>query len=140
MVEGAVYRALFEAIERAGLPCRVLPDGPTLRIDETAAYAPHVLVTRGATLDPSRLEVADPLVVVEVLSSSTRRVDLAAKLAGYVGCRASPLPDCRSRPAAGRPSRARSGETLTTGVITDGRVALDPPGIAVDLDDFYRTR
>ncbi|EJW10260.1 hypothetical protein A33M_0273 [Rhodovulum sp. PH10] len=99
-----------------------------------------MLVTRGATLDPSRLEVADPL-VVEVLSSSTRRLDLPAKLAGYVR-----LPSLAhylivdpARPLVVRHARG-PGDTLTTRVITDGRVALDPPGIAVALDDFYRTR
>src|SRR5690242_18210499 len=82
-VKYAVQTALLAAIRARGLPCHMLPDGMTVRIEEKTAYEPDALVYCGERLPPSALEVPAPIVVVEVLSPSTRRVDALAKLAGY---------------------------------------------------------
>ncbi|CAO4184962.1 hypothetical protein CLBKND_04531 [Methylorubrum aminovorans] len=42
--ELATYQALGAAIRTAGLPCRVLPDGVTVRIDAFASFEPDALV------------------------------------------------------------------------------------------------
>ena len=57
-----------------------LPDGMTVRINDLTAYEPGALVYCGTKLAPRAIEVANPVIVVEVLSPSTRHVDLAAKL------------------------------------------------------------
>ena len=44
---------------------------------------PDALVYCGTKLSPSAIEVPHPVVVVEVLSPSTRHIDLSAKLADY---------------------------------------------------------
>ena len=60
-----------------------LPDGMTVRIDDVTAYEPDALVYCGTKLPPSAVEVPNPVIVVEVLSPSTRHIDLSAKLADY---------------------------------------------------------
>src|SRR5690348_6036188 len=75
--------ALLAGIRARRLPCHMLPDGMTVRIDETTAYEPDALVYCGARLGSSAVEVPAPVIVVEVLSPSTRRIDASAKLAGY---------------------------------------------------------
>ena len=46
-----------------------------MRIDDATAHEPDALVYCGPRLAPSSLEVPNPLIVVEVLSPSTRHVD-----------------------------------------------------------------
>jgi len=79
----AITKALESGIDRAGLSCWALPDGMTVRIDQDTAYEPDALVYCGERLAEDALEVPAPVIVVEVLSPSTRHVDAAAKLAGY---------------------------------------------------------
>jgi Uma2 family endonuclease len=81
--KAAVHAALLAAIRARGLACHALPDGMTVRIDERTAYEPDALVYCGTKLQPSAVEVPRPIVVVEVLSPSTRHIDLSAKLADY---------------------------------------------------------
>jgi Uma2 family endonuclease len=88
-VKYAVQTALLVAIRARRLPCHMLPDGMTVRIDETTAYEPDALVYCGERLPPSAIEVPAPIVVVEVLSPSTRRIDACAKLAGYFRLRSA---------------------------------------------------
>src|SRR5688572_31146661 len=82
-VKFAVQTALLAAIRRAGVPCHMLPDGMTIRIDEDTAYEPDALVYCGPKIPHSAIEVPNPLILVEVLSPSTRHIDASAKLAGY---------------------------------------------------------
>src|ERR1700740_1977051 len=55
--KAAVYVALLTAIRRRGVPCHVLPDGLTVRIDETTAYEPDAIVYCGEELDPAAIEI-----------------------------------------------------------------------------------
>ena len=81
--KAAVYAALAAGIRQRHLPCHALPDGVTVRINDETVYEPDALVYCGDKLAPSALEVPNPVVIVEVLSPSTRRVDASLKLAGY---------------------------------------------------------
>jgi Uma2 family endonuclease len=137
-VKYAVQTALLAGIRAHGLPCHMLPDGMTVRIDERTAYEPDALVYRGERLAPSALEMPAPVVVVEVLSPSTRRIDALAKLAGYFR-----LPSVAhyliidpAKPLVVHHARG-SGETILTRVVTQGSIELDPPGMAVTVADIY---
>ena len=77
------YVALREAIKQAGKPCWALPDGMTVRIAADVAYEPDALVYCGDRLPGDRLEVPNPVIVVEVLSPATGQVDKTRKLTGY---------------------------------------------------------
>jgi Uma2 family endonuclease len=137
-VKFAVQAALLAGIRARGLPCHMLPDGMTVRIDEMTAYEPDALVYCGAKLAPSATEVPAPTVIVEVLSPSTRRIDTSDKLAGYfrVPSVAHYLIVDSDKPLVVHHARG-SGETILTRVVTQGTIELDPPGLAVALADLY---
>jgi Uma2 family endonuclease len=82
-VKFAAQAALLTSIRRVSLPCHMLPDGMTVRIDQNTAHEPDALIYCGSKLPGSTLEVPNPLIVVEVLSPSTRHIDASVKLAGY---------------------------------------------------------
>ena len=82
-LKGAIYAQLAEAIRSAGLPCEAYPDGMVVEVDAETVYEPDALVRCGAPLPDDAVKVTDPIIVVEVLSPSTRARDTGAKLADY---------------------------------------------------------
>ncbi len=82
--KGAMYRALCDAIDRAGLPCFVAVDGPMVRLSAGKMARPDVLVHCGADVDPDAQEVPNPVILVEVLSPSTRTRDHGVKRQDYL--------------------------------------------------------
>ncbi|MBI1868389.1 MAG: Uma2 family endonuclease [Methylocystis sp.] len=134
----AVQKAFDAAIQARRLPCRVMPDGMAVRIDETTAYEPDALVYCGPKLEPDTLLVENPIIVVEVLSPSTGRNDALRKLAGYF--RAPSVahylivdPD---EPLIIHHARS-AGEAIVTRIVREGRIMLDPPGFELALADVY---
>src|SRR5262245_54629268 len=73
LVKGAVFVALREAVNRAGLPCAVFPDGATVVIDNEHAREPDAAVQRGVAGDLDSMILEAPLIVVEVTSPSSER-------------------------------------------------------------------
>ena len=135
--KAAVYNALLAGIRARHLSCHVFPDGMTVRIDETTAYEPDALVYCGEKLPPSAIGVPEPVIVVEVLSPSSRQVDLAIKLAGYF------LLPSLAHYLIVDPTRSlilhhsRTGDAILTRVVTEGAIVLDPPGLELALADVY---
>jgi Uma2 family endonuclease len=136
--KAAVHAALLAGIRTRRLQCHALPDGMTVRIDDTTAYEPDAVVYCGSKLPPAALEVPDPVVVVEVLSPSTRRIDITAKLADYfrVPSVAHYLIVDPERPRIIHHARAE-GDTILTRIVSEGSIKLDPPGIELALADVY---
>ncbi|MCC6775866.1 MAG: Uma2 family endonuclease [Hyphomicrobiales bacterium] len=75
-----VQTALLGGIQRGGLPCHMLPDGMTVRVDRDTAFEPDALVCCGEETADDALEVSNPIILVEVLSSSSGRIDASTKL------------------------------------------------------------
>src|SRR5688500_12660530 len=71
----AVFDALRAAVAAAGLPCEAFIDGIAVRIDEATVYEPDVLLRCGTPVADDCIEIVDPVVVVEVLSPSSRHKD-----------------------------------------------------------------
>jgi Uma2 family endonuclease len=137
-IKFAVHRALFAAIRAAKLTCHVLPDGMTVRIDQTTAYEPGAVIYSGEKISRSAVEVPNPAIVVEVLSPSTRQFDVSIKLAGYFR-----LPSVAhylivdpSEPMVVHHARG-VGADIITRVVTEGTIALDPPGLDLAVEDIY---
>ncbi len=84
------------------------------------------------------LEVPNPVIVVEVLLPSTRHIDASAKLAGYFSL-ASVHHYLIIDPEPHRLIHHARGEedTITTRLLSEGVLRLDPPGIAVDIDEVF---
>jgi Uma2 family endonuclease len=136
--KAAVHATLLAGIRARGLPCYVLPDGMTVRINDVTAYEPDALVYCGAKIAPSAIEVPNPIIVVEVLSPSTRHIDLSAKLADYFR-----LPSIMhylivdpAKPRIVHHARA-AGDTILTRIVSEGHIVLDPPGLEFAMADIY---
>ena len=115
-VKYAIQTALLNAIRRAGLPCHMLPDGMTVRVDAATAYEPEALVYCGAKLPPSALEVPNPLIVVEVISPSSKKLDGSIKLADYFRVASVMKPSSTiARSVASGPSSPLMGLITATG-------------------------
>ena len=134
----AVQVALVEAIRKAGLPCHMLPDGMTVRISNHTAHEPDALVYCGPKLPSDAIEVPTPIIVVEVLSPSTRRIDASAKLTGYFS-----LPSVHHYLIVdpGKPPlihHQRQGDgTILTRLVGEGAVRLDPPGLEIQAEALF---
>jgi Uma2 family endonuclease len=134
----AVQMALVAGIRGRSLPCHVLPDGMTVRINDLTAHEPDALVYCGLELAASALEVPNPIIVVEVLSPSTRRIDASLKLAGYFG-----VPSVMhyvivdpDQPLIIHHERGANDQILTR-IVQAGTIRLDPPGLELMLDEIY---
>jgi Uma2 family endonuclease len=136
-IKGKVFIALTAAVASAGLPCEVLVDGPTIEVGESD-YEPDVIVRCGSdALSGDSLAVPDAVLIVEVLSPTTRRIDVSQKLVDYFQVPTVQhyliLFADRIRAIHHR----RVGDRIETRVLAAGDVVLDPPGIAVPLASFY---
>ena len=137
-VKFAAQTALRDAIRQAGVPCRMLPDGMTVRVDDHTAFEPDALVYCGERLPPDAVEVPAPVVVVEVLSPSTRGVDTGLKAVGYLR-----VPSIQHYLLV-EPGQhmvvyhRRTGPgTFETTLVPRGPLRLDPPGLELDVASFF---
>jgi Uma2 family endonuclease len=133
-----VWLALRDAIETAGLTCEALPDGMTIKVDEHTAYEPDAVVHCDEALADDAVIVPAPVIVVEVLSPTTRARDAGAKLADYFR-----LPSVRHYLLVQTERRTvihhrrGDGSDIETRIVTAGTLKLDPPGLTLDLDRIY---
>jgi Uma2 family endonuclease len=136
----AVHAALRAGIRQRQLSCYAVPDGLTVRIDDTTAYEPDALVYCGERLPRTTVEIVNPVILVEVLSPSTRRIDVSAKLSGYFR-----LPSVAHYLIVDLTQRvilhhARStDDAILTRILRDGSIALDPPGLELAVSDIFGT-
>ncbi len=138
-VKARIHRALSDAIEREGLPCEAVPDGVAVQVSADTVYEPDSSVRCGPRLPGDTVKILDPVVVVEVLSPSTRAHDAGAKLGGYFqmpSVRHYLLLDVKSRTVIHH-ARAADGGEIATRIARDGAVRLDPPGIALDVAGLF---
>jgi Uma2 family endonuclease len=137
-VKFAMQAALAAGIRARGLHCHMLPDGMTVRVDARTAYEPDALVYCGAEVALTALEIPNPVIVVEVLSPSTRRIDISKKLADYFR-----LPSVvhyliveSAGPLILHHTRG-TGEAIVTRIVREGTITLDPPGLELAVTDVY---
>jgi Uma2 family endonuclease len=128
----AALLALREAVTAAKLPCEVMTDGMAVRIDEHTAYEPDALV-HCERLPGGMMIVANPVIIVEVLSPTTAHTDTSAKLIGYFK-----LPSVAHYLVIDPDARtvthySRSG---TPSVLNAGPLRLDPPGLDLTVEDL----
>ena len=135
----AVQKELERALIAAGSPCHMLPDGMTVRVADNSSFEPDALVHCGEETGDDEVEVKAPVIVVEVISPSTRRIDATQKLEGYFRLPSiehyliiSPI-----RPPLILHSRQADGAILTR-LIHMGSLHLDPPGITLEVAKLFR--
>jgi Uma2 family endonuclease len=136
--KGEAYAALRDAVRRAGLHCRALPDGVAVRISAKATYQPDASVYCGPRPPTDAQAIESPVVVVEVLSPTTAAIDHGRKLSGYFS-----LPSVHhylildpERRVVIHHKRGQ-GEAIETRVLSEGAVKLDPPGFEVAVEALF---
>jgi Uma2 family endonuclease len=133
-----VWQALHQALVGARLDCIALPDGMAVTIDDGLVYEPDALVRCGAALSPDTLTISDPVMVVEVLSPSTRARDSGAKLEDYFRLASLVhylIVKTETRSVIHHQRQSDGG--ITTRILRAERLELSPPGITVDVASFF---
>jgi Uma2 family endonuclease len=131
-------RALDEAIARAAVPCRFVLDSAAVRIDARNSYQPDVMVYCGEPVSGDALVIANPVIVVEVLSPGNAMKDLRDKLQGYFR-----VPSVQYYLIADPDTRvvihhARGhDDAVATRVGSEGSIILDPPGLTLALSAIF---
>jgi Uma2 family endonuclease len=136
-VKARVWAALDRGINGAGLDCEALSDGVTIEVDEDTDYEPDAVVNRGPAASPDAIAATNPVIVAEVLSPGTQSIDTGEKLAGYFR-----LPSVQHYLIVSTRRREvihhrRDGAEIASHVINIGGIELDPPGIAIGIDERY---
>ena len=132
------WQALDRAIRVAGLPCEALADGVTVEVSDDFDYEPDAVVNCGESMADDAVAAPNPVIVVEVLSPSTKSVDTGAKLADYFR-----VPSIqhylivRADRRAVIHHRRRDDGGIDTQLVSEGRITLDPPGISIQVEDLY---
>ena len=139
LVKAEVWRLLRDAVLAADLPCIAFPDGVTVPVTDSHARRPDVALQCGGDIDLDAVTCESPLVLVEIASPSSARVDTTSKLAEYMGLdsvRHYLVIDPEAR-LAYHHSRSAAGGDIRTRILTDGAFELDPPGISLALADCF---
>jgi Uma2 family endonuclease len=132
--KGAAYRALWDAVRAAGLPCEVFIDGIAITVNENTVRIPDVIVECGVEPRPAAMVADSPLVVVEVVSRSSERDDVDTKFMDYfsvAGIRHY-LILFPERRAVVHHQRSEQGK-IESAIVNEGEIVLDPPGISVSV-------
>ncbi len=74
-VKSEALIALRASIASGGLGCEAIGDGISVRIDDVTVYEPDALVRCGPKAPSDVIAVDDPVIVVEVVSPSSRGID-----------------------------------------------------------------
>lgn len=131
------WLALRTAVLAGKLPFTVLGDGATVIVDDHTVYEPDVTVQCGAEIDLDAVTADRPVIVVEVVSPSSRNIDVGAKLSDYFEIESIQhylILDPEKRRAI---HHARDGARIASTVLRDGTLTLDPPGITVEVADLF---
>jgi Uma2 family endonuclease len=136
-IKGEAFAALRSAIAAAGLACEVLIDGPTIEVGESD-YELDVIVRCGTeVVSDDSLAIPDAMILVEVLSPTTRRTDVSQKLVDYFKVPSVQHYLILFADRVQAIHHRRAGDRIETRVLTVGDVSFDPPAIVVPIEKFY---
>jgi Uma2 family endonuclease len=138
LTKAQIWRRMAEAVEAGSLPCQVYPEGMAVEVGERTVYEPDALLRCGTPLPADAIKLNDPVIIVEVLSPSTRARDAGAKLEDYFR-----LPSLRHYLIVKTENRtiihhARDANgIILTRIVREGPLLFEPPGITL-TDCFPR--
>jgi Uma2 family endonuclease len=136
-VKARIFKALERSVHEGNLSYFAGPDGMTVRINDGTAFEPDALVAPLPEPADDSLEVPNPVIVVEVLSPSTARVDATTKLRGYFEVPSVDhymIVDPEDRSVT---HHKRGTTAIETRVVTEGTVTLEPPGLEIRLVGIF---
>jgi len=134
----AALQALKAAVASSGLEYQAFGDGVTVEIGEDTDFEPDALVNLGPRPGPNDIAAPNPVIVVEMLSPGTRSIDTGEKLAGYFRVPSIQhylIVSARRREVVHHP---RAAGAIVSTVVTEGEIALDPPGVSIGVAAIYR--
>jgi Uma2 family endonuclease len=134
-----IWRALADALERSDARCEAFVDGLGVAVDSQTVYEPDVLVNCGEPIAPDVMLAPSPVVIVEVLSPSSRTIDKSVKLAGYFkldSLRHYLVVDLEHRTVL-HYGRRGADEPILLRIVTEGAIRLDPPGLDLTLTEIF---
>lgn len=137
-VKMRVTRALENQISLRKLQCEALVDGMAIRVDDYTIFEPDALVRCGPDLPEDTLVLTDVLIVVEVVSPSSQRIDALYKLRHYFR---SPSIEhylilIPAEKYAIHHRRHPNGK-IDTHICSTGVMRFDPPGIELDINEIF---
>ncbi len=113
-------------------------NGLSSAIRRATIYEPDALVRCGEPLPDDAVRIVDPVVVVEVLSPSSRTRDTGWKLEDYF--RLASVRHYLIVETGGRSvihHRKDAAGRIETRILRGGALELDPPGLAVAVETFF---
>jgi Uma2 family endonuclease len=133
ILKGDVFRALDRAFD--GTACHVFPDGVQILTSEISAI-PDAVVTC-APVDLSTPVVAEPIIIVEVMSPSSEADDTHRKWFSY-----RKIPSLRHYLVVAQNQRlvqvhTRAGDVWRERFVSSGSVELDDPPLRLEFGDLY---
>ncbi|MGH6913666.1 MAG: Uma2 family endonuclease [Geminicoccales bacterium] len=136
LIKGNVHAALMHALRGTG--CRPLVDGAIAEVDGSSLI-PDIVVTC-SPLDFSTPRVDDPVVIIEITSSSSENDDIGRKLALYLK-----IPSLRhhivvrqdARQIVHHQRRDDLGGMFLTNIAPSDPLRLDPPGADLPFATIY---
>ena len=144
--KGIIFAAFRDAIKQAKLPCHAVVDGASVKLlslGQTAkgkdrVVEPAVLVYCGPKVRRDEFAVPNPLIVVEVLSPGTANFVATGKMDGYFKHPSIQhyLVVNADKPLVVHHQRS-TDDAWSTRIVSSGRLLLDPPGLDVDLTEFF---
>jgi Uma2 family endonuclease len=133
IIKNNVGFALRQAMAELG--CTALIDGPQILTDEISAI-PDVVVTCSA-IDLSTPVVAEPVIIVEVMSPSSEADDAGRKWFSY--CK---IPSLKHYLVFSQDQRvvlvhSRAGDLWRERFISAGAIELDDPPVRLEIEAIY---
>ncbi|MDY8109493.1 Uma2 family endonuclease [Fulvimarina sp. 2208YS6-2-32] len=129
-----------DALRRAGRTgCRSIADGFSIRVSDDQVREPDAMINC-APMARDDLYASCPVVVVEVLSPSTRRIDLHRKLIDYFQVPSIQhylIVMASDRRVLLHSRSSVEGEIRTRILGEETTIALDPPGISLAIAEFF---
>lgn len=131
-----VWQSAERAINASGLPSHALMQMlfPIDGMDGGRGCEPDVLIQCGEAPSPDAYTIADPLIVIEVVSPSSGQMDLQVKLAAYFQLSSIQhylIVDPVRRLVIWH-ARRPEPEPIATRILREGAVRRVPPSLALD--------
>jgi Uma2 family endonuclease len=133
IIKNNVGFALRQAL--AGTPCTGLIDGPQIVTDEISAI-PDVVVTCSA-IDLSTPVIAEPVIIVEVMSPSSEADDSGRKWFSYRKVASLKHYLVLSQDRREVAVHSRAGDLWRTRFVSAGAIELDDPPAVLEIEALY---
>ena len=139
--KGRIFTAFARQIAELGLSSETFTDGMAVRVDDDTIFQPDALLRCGQPLQDDTILVTDPMIVVEVTSPSTQRIDALQKLTRYFRNPAIVhyLMVIPAKKTVFHHQRMASGQIVTRS-FEQGDIRFDPPGVELDLAEVWGKR